>query len=170
MAKWDVWASGSTCMPLFWSTFSHSVIASVRVKVFSFRLLLYLIMRYFSSWSASDECNGSCGFAHLYSGVVATAARRARERENRILQAALRGVWQRGLWGDGGQTEPDVVPPRWVETVDGVPDLGAGRYQRGGRPGLLPGHCAHTRRRYVSWTIVQLQYLLLATLDLLIFN
>lgn len=157
-----------TCMHFFSSTFSHSVIASVRVKVLSFRDTGYLTMRYFSSWSSSDECN-CCGcISHGYSGVVAPAAGGAGERQDRVLQAAVCGVWERGLWGYSGQTEPDVLRPRWVEAMDGVPDLGAGGYQRGRRAGFLSGHCAHSWRRYVLWRSFTCQ--LVVTLNLLIID
>lgn len=158
MRKRDVWASGSYNLHAFFSsTFSHSVMASDRVKVLSFRMCLqYLMMRYFSSWSATDECNGCGRFAYGYTSVMETATCRASEREDRLLQAALCGIRKRRLRSDSRQTEPDVLRSRWVEAMDGVPDLGAGGNQRWWRARVLSSHCAHSRRRYVSWKFVQL--------------
>lgn len=62
-----------------------------------------------SARRAPDECDGGGGVAHRRARVLATAARRASQRPHRLLQAALRGIWEGGFGGDGGETEPDVV-------------------------------------------------------------
>lgn len=109
-----------------------------------------------SSGSAADECDRRGDFSDGDSGVVAAAAGGACERKNRVLQAALRGVWKGGFWGQCGETEPDVVCAGRAAPLDRVPHMGAGRHQRWRRARLLPSHHSHARRWYVSQPIERL--------------
>lgn len=71
------------------------------------------------------------------------------ERKNRILQTVLRRGRSFGQWSRCRQVKHDRVRSGWVEEMDRVQDLGAGRDVGGRWTKVVPDYCPDARRRYV---------------------
>lgn len=81
---------------------------------------------------------------------LAAPARRAQQRQDRLLQAA--GRWGGSQWFRRGDHHPQRHHNRhrWTEALDRISNLGSGGHQRRRRAAEQSDHRAHPRGRYVT--------------------